>query len=252
MVEINDLFKEASTILVKANEIGIKQIFIAENAGNNLEEEEEYLSPYSFIFSKKDDSFSNTELVEFQNYLQSKFKDVGIRVFSIEILKFNIEQENSLSQISKHLLDSAIDITQIKTDKSWKQQFVEQRSKKKGNEVGLETELLEQTRGTLSMPKATSTLSNQPSGTEDNQENQRLEQEAKRQKLDDTLSSPLFQFVLGILDEKQKGQIGQQYPEIADKLSSPRTANQSSSPSEGTPNSSPQKPVIPGTGLEVS
>jgi hypothetical protein len=130
MITVNKLKKEYGAILTEASRINIQQIFIAENKGNDQYEEDEYLNPYSFIVSKKDDcALSGEQLGEFQSYLQSKFEDIGIVVFPKDMLEFNVSDRNLLSEISKHLLDSAIDITQIDTGRSWKVQFQEQRNK---------------------------------------------------------------------------------------------------------------------------
>jgi hypothetical protein len=254
MVTTAQLKEKSTAIMNHANTIGISKLYIAENYGGDQSSEEEYISPSSIIFETASEGLKVTKdnFNSFKQFLISELSDTGISLLSQSATKYNVLSKNILSERSKHLLDTAIDITQIRTDQSWKVQFEEQKNKKKGAEVALETELAEQNQNTLSTSTATSPLSNQPRRTEANPEDEVLEKEKKRQKLEDQLSSPLFQFVLGILDEKQKSQIGQEYPEIADKLSSPRSANQSSSSSEGTPNSSPQKPVIHGTGLEVS
>jgi hypothetical protein len=130
MVTTSSLRAKSSEILEEANKIGIQQVFISEQEGCEESDEDEYIPPFSFIIrAKKPDDVDKEALLSFEGYLKSELLNVGIKIHFEYLLKDNIKNGGFLAKSSKHFLDTAIDITQIDTGKSWKVQFEEQQKR---------------------------------------------------------------------------------------------------------------------------
>jgi hypothetical protein len=131
MVTTNKLKEKSTVIMSQANMIGIGKLYITENYGGDQYSEDEYISPSSIIFEPTTENFrvAPDDLRSFKEFLISELSDTGISLMSKTNTEYNVLNNNILSESSKHLLDSAIDITQIDTEKSWKVQFEEQRNK---------------------------------------------------------------------------------------------------------------------------
>jgi hypothetical protein len=141
MVTTNKLQEKSAAITEEATRIGITRLYITENHGTSEFEEDEYIPPSSIIVEKasEDVSITKDQFLSFKEYLRSELLDIGIDVLFKDAVKYNLSSESFLFESSKHLLDSAIDITQIDTGRSWKVQFQEQRDKKKDSQISLKT-----------------------------------------------------------------------------------------------------------------
>jgi hypothetical protein len=104
------------------------RLLIAENTDPYSEENDYYIDPYSFIVDTGEPSPDKKLLNNFRDFLRATLEDISIEVLSWDFLdkatKHNVDDE--LAHDYKHLLDTAIDIKNLDSEKSWQDQFANQ------------------------------------------------------------------------------------------------------------------------------
>ncbi len=145
MVTTNILIEKSAEITKMAQSLNI-ELYITEDYQST---ETQYKDPSNIIFKKNSPevSISEGQLHSLTESLKSVLKDHNIKL----IFENSLKNKNALfnEEESKHLLSSAIDISKVRNEKPWKDQFKEERAIKKAIEAlppflrGVEIEVAE-------------------------------------------------------------------------------------------------------------
>jgi hypothetical protein len=131
MFTSEELKEKSAQILEEAKKLGIKKLYVAETADAHANGD--YIHPYIILVELENISVSEDRIASiqkgFRETLQSKLSHRGIEIYLINTLKNYIKENNFLAKDSRHLLDTAIDISEIDAKKDWQEQFTEAKQK---------------------------------------------------------------------------------------------------------------------------